>query len=151
MSRPRHDLTGVRFGRLLGVSPAPVHADGIFRWRCRCDCGFVCDVKSGSLVAGHTRSCGCLRSEATGARSAARAIDIKGHRFGRLVAVEAFRGPHGKRFWRCACDCGGSSEVATNHLRIGKAKSCGCLQREHFAAPFHAEQTSRRLVQRRAL
>lgn len=53
------DLTGKRFGRLLVL-----HEDGRDRWRgvhwrCICDCGSETRVRSGNLVRGATRSCGC--------------------------------------------------------------------------------------------
>ena len=60
------DLTGRRFGRLLVqslVSTKPA------RWRCKCDCGNLHDVFSTALKAGKNRSCGCLRSEVTSART----------------------------------------------------------------------------------
>lgn len=53
-------------------------------------------------------------------------IDIVGHRFGRLVALE--RQPKSK--WRCRCDCGGESSVVITSLRKGHTRSCGCLKVE---------------------
>jgi len=52
------------------------------------------------------------------------AIDIKGQRFGMLVAES--RLPNGK--WLCRCDCGNTKEVTAGKLREGKIRSCGCLQ-----------------------
>ncbi len=56
------DLKGQKFGYLTvlyrventGKSRAIV-------WHCKCDCGNECDVRSSSLISGHTKSCGCLR------------------------------------------------------------------------------------------
>jgi hypothetical protein len=38
------------------------------RWRCRCECGAETVVASNLLVAGHTRSCGCLQRDTIGAQ-----------------------------------------------------------------------------------
>ena len=55
------DLAGMRFGMLVAVSFAGcVHATRSHRmWRCRCDCGQEVTVRSGSLLCGNTKSCGC--------------------------------------------------------------------------------------------
>ena len=60
--KPRVDLTGRRFGRLL------VEGYGAYRkkfhcWSCRCDCGRLCVVRVTNLNNGHTESCGCLGKE----------------------------------------------------------------------------------------
>ncbi len=52
-------------------------------------------------------------------------------KFGRLTAVRATekrRGP--SVVWECECSCGELTEVASDDLRRGNSKSCGCLQRE---------------------
>lgn len=67
MARPRVDLTGQRFGRLVATSPAA--PDGVrTRWLCRCDCGVRHIVRTESLTCGYTRSCGCLRREVANAQ-----------------------------------------------------------------------------------
>lgn len=61
------DHTGERFGRLVVLSRAEDHVStGGHRrvqWRCKCDCGNITVVSSGSLVNGTTKSCGCLHKE----------------------------------------------------------------------------------------
>lgn len=54
-----------------------------------------------------------------------------GQRFGRLL-VTAFAGTdtHGKRLWKCVCDCGTRRTVFGFSLVSGKTNSCGCMQRE---------------------
>jgi hypothetical protein len=54
-------------------------------------------------------------------------VDIAGHRFGKLIAVEKI-GPE----WRCVCDCGRETVRAAGLLRSGHTRSCGCLRREHM-------------------
>jgi hypothetical protein len=55
------DLSGKRFG-LLSVLCKTEGRDrkGAIIWKCACDCGNETNVRSDSLLSGHTRSCGCL-------------------------------------------------------------------------------------------
>lgn len=122
------DLTNQRFGRLTALERLDKKRRNSYIWRCRCDCGNETEVSAEILRSGGTKSCGCIRQAA----SKHRAVDIKGQRFGRLVALE----PLGKRMggsvvWRCQCDCGNETEVSCNSLIQGNTKSCGCLCREN--------------------
>ncbi len=64
-------------------------------------------------------------------------VNIVGHRFGRLVAIKDIGTKYRRRLWLCLCDCGKTTEVIAGVLRIGKTKSCGCLNREptHILPP----------------
>ena len=64
------DLTGHKFGRLTAISLdhiepfKPLKNGGyIYFWNCKCECGKSKVVRSGNLIAGHTKSCGCLQNE----------------------------------------------------------------------------------------
>jgi hypothetical protein len=59
-----------------------------------------------------------------------RALDITGHRFGRLLATEQCEKINGRLAWSCRCDCGAVLRVSSNSLRTGKTRSCGCLRVE---------------------
>jgi hypothetical protein len=116
------DLIGQRFGRLQVTAYV-----GNSKWSCVCDCGACVAIDGRDLRTGHTKSCGCLRREF-------RRIDLIGKRFDRWTAL-AFVG--GKdRAWFCMCDCGALVVVNGSHLRGGRTKSCGCLQREVASAKF---------------
>lgn len=58
------------------------------------------------------------------------AIDLTGHRFGRLVAIrrltkeECYSAKDYK--WECRCDCGNVTNVLVGNLRNGNSTSCGC-------------------------
>lgn len=56
------NITGLRSGKLIAL-----HKDGhkgsMHTWRCKCDCGNECSVRSSSLIQQKTKSCGCLRKE----------------------------------------------------------------------------------------
>lgn len=59
-------------------------------------------------------------------------IDLTGKRFGKLSVIE-FDGIKGhSAWWVCNCDCGKIKSVNGSHLRDGRAKSCGCAQRENL-------------------
>jgi hypothetical protein len=62
----------------------------------------------------------------------AKQLDIRGQRFGRLVALRRSR----SGYWVFSCDCGGQKEIFTSDVRLGKTRSCGCLQQENRRAPF---------------
>lgn len=60
------DLTGQRFGRLVVISPSAIRfktKQKMTWWRCRCDCGEETITGGAYLMAGKTKSCGCLRRE----------------------------------------------------------------------------------------
>ena len=60
------------------------------------------------------------------------ALNLTGHRFGRLVAIKRNGiDQHSQNaLWLCQCKCGNKTTVSTSLLRTGNTKSCGCLRRE---------------------
>ena len=75
-----------------------------------------------------------------------RPINIKGERFGRLVAVEFVRKTAARKScWSCRCDCGKTAYVPVTDLTSGKTKSCGCLKKEVVSKRFikHGDTGSR--------
>ncbi len=62
------------------------------------------------------------------------AIDLIGHRFGRLTVISrsVYTKPNGKKeaIWECQCDCGGVVRPTTGNLNSGNTKSCGCTRKE---------------------
>lgn len=64
MSKPK-DWTGHRFGRLTAIRNTFTKENtGNYLWEYKCDCGNTIIAKSGNVVSGHTKSCGCLLIEA---------------------------------------------------------------------------------------
>src|ERR1019366_10222383 len=62
-------------------------------------------------------------------------IDLTGKVFGRLQVIaraESYKTGNGKDSgWIVQCNCGSSQfRIRGSNLRRGKAKSCGCLQRD---------------------
>lgn len=59
------------------------------------------------------------------------AIDLHGGRFGRLTVLSrAGSYKKGNIVWLCRCDCGNELPVLGQRLRVGKTRSCGCLNKE---------------------
>lgn len=115
----RLELTGKRFGKLVALEDIGNNSRGYSMWRCRCDCGNITDVKGSSLMNGDTKSCGCLKG-----------LDLTGRRFGKLVALESVGRRNNWLLWRCKCDCGKITDVASGNLTSGHTLSCGCLREE---------------------
>lgn len=64
--------------------------------------------------------------------------DLSGMRFSRLTVIR--KSGYKKKesvVWVCRCDCGTFCSATTNHLKMGKKKSCGCITRENAASGDH--------------
>jgi hypothetical protein len=59
----REELTGRKFGRLTVLSDTGRRKSRRPIWLCKCECGESVEVLSKYLLAGDTRSCGCLKKE----------------------------------------------------------------------------------------
>ena len=58
------DLTNQKFGKLTVLELVPNKRKWRSSvWKCKCDCGNICEVDSHSLRKGDTSSCGCLKSK----------------------------------------------------------------------------------------
>lgn len=126
MGRPPIDISGQKFGKLTaleivehGGSHKPV------KWLCLCECGKTKVVDSQTLRRGYITDCGCKIRDR-----------LVGKRFGRLVVLEATDKKYknsGDIIWRCQCDCGNITYVATANLnaKVNFTASCGCMRREN--------------------
>lgn len=74
-----------------------------------------------------------------------RAIDLKGQRFGRWLALERAGSIGGHAAWLCRCDCGKEKVVVSRDLRRGDSRSCGCLKSEAMSKRNRENNPSRRL------
>lgn len=78
---------------------------------------------------------GSLTNKTDGGDGGATTIreDLSNQRFGRLTAIKFINKTKHKTIkWLCRCDCGNERIVASQKLKEGKTKSCGCLQKELF-------------------
>ena len=53
--------------------------------------------------------------------------DLRGVRFGRLLATHFLRFNKTIAVWYCVCDCGNETAVLSTNLKNGGTRSCGCL------------------------
>ena len=129
-----NDLTGQTFGRLTVIAKTDKKKHNQIVWECECECGNKCEVTTGSLRKGDTKSCGCINREFARSIGKNRSIDLTGKIFGRLTVLEKMKKrSHGQVVWKCVCECGIEHEVTSANLIKGETKSCGCLQAEHNA------------------
>ena len=56
--------------------------------------------------------------------------DLTNQRFGRLTVIEEAGRRGGEVTWRCQCDCGREKIISGKSIRLGRTKSCGCLQKD---------------------
>ena len=134
----KKDIVGYRFGRLVVINEVG-RKHGRVLWECVCDCGKHVNATSNILLTGNVESCGCTKIK-----------DLSGQRFGKLVVLNyTDKRSGGSVIWRCKCDCGNHTEVASDSLSSGMTKSCGCLWSENlegkrFGKLLVTERTSTR-------
>lgn len=63
----KKNLTGLVFGRLTVIDKSNIQKANS-RWNCICSCGNKSVVIGSKLISGHTKSCGCLRSDVLSSR-----------------------------------------------------------------------------------
>lgn len=57
--------------------------------------------------------------------------DLNGKKFNRLTVIKRTSGTIKKHtYWECKCDCGNTTIVASQKLKNGSTKSCGCYGKE---------------------
>lgn len=118
------DLTHQCFGKLT-VLQYHEKRGNFHYWTCLCDCGKITEVRQNYLLNGHTKSCGCLR----GNNPHHYRVDIRGQRFGKLIALEPTEKRCGASIvWKCQCDCGKITFQSVSNLKSGQVISCGCQQ-----------------------
>ena len=140
------NLLGKRFDRLIVYGRSEINITSSrsvanprarVRWDCKCDCGNdVQGVKAHLLKGGGTKSCGCLKAEAT--RKANSKPIKQGHQSG-LLTVErqlsdkerlsvAPKSQARQLWYECKCQCGNTKKLAAVLLRGKYAQaSCGCV------------------------
>lgn len=123
------DLAGSQFSRWTVLERGPYIPGRHTLWRCLCECGTESLVSTKHLRSGHSKSCGCFKSEASSDRLSAK---LEGITVGRLTVIERVgSNRRHSALWRCKCSCGNETILPSGKL-IGsvKTKSCGCLFQE---------------------
>lgn len=99
---------------------APKRNDKYTRWKCKCSCGNIVEVRGDYLISGHTTSCGCQK----GKRELPNHI---GEKFGDWTIIS--KGTK-TSYWLCKCSCGIEREVFYPSLQKGLSTSCGHKNKE---------------------
>lgn len=148
---------GQRYGRLTVVAFVEVR-NGRSYWLFRCGCdNKIITRDAHSVRQDRTKSCGCLNQETRAAlfarvlaeRKQKTRVEVAGHRYGRLVAMEFVEHRHGHSLWRFKCDCEiGKTVVASlSNVRSRNTLSCGCLRRERpILDTVYKQAAQRRLI-----
>lgn len=125
------DLTDRDFGRLTVIDLAGLDSAGHYLWDCLCICGNQIRASTSDLMRGHTKSCGCWRTERLVEAARKRAVPVTtGARFGMLTIVgPCGRNNRGRQLVRAVCDCGMETTAEWNNVRHGVTKSCGCQKK----------------------
>lgn len=63
MPRPKSNLVGQKFGRLVVLQFVGKNKWRKTRWLCKCDCGKEKIIRGDHLISGSTKSCGCLQTK----------------------------------------------------------------------------------------
>lgn len=124
------NIKSMRFGKLLVIDKTDIKYRGNYFWKCLCDCGNILLIRSGSLLSGNTKSCGCSRLDYIKDNC------VKwlkpGEVFGRLTVIGCI-GKRNKRYlYLCKCICGNEKVVKAVSLRTGETTSCGCYNRDRI-------------------
>lgn len=123
------DITGQRFGRLILLERMPKYKNNRTYYKCLCDCGNIYYVETSRLIAGATKSCGCLKSELSSQRFSK---DYTGYKFGKLTLIERIHKYNGGKhvFYKCKCECGNILYIKGTSIISGNTKSCGCHKKQ---------------------
>ena len=118
---PSEIQPGMKFGHWEVIKFDHVNEHRIKYFLCKCDvCGTTRPVRADELIKGLTTAC-----------SPTCANSIIGQHFGNWEVLSFNRKEKsGKKYYNCRCSCGTEKPVREDHLKSGKTKSCGCLQKQ---------------------
>lgn len=116
-------IIGNKYGTLTILSFAKKKKGKRF-YNYQCDCGHIGICCGADITSGHTKTCG---------NPIHRCEDITNKRFGKLIAKRIdytkSKNSDGSTFWYCECDCGENITTRINSLKMGRTKSCGCINK----------------------
>lgn len=125
--KPKTNLSGRRFGQVIVLNEyLPYKNKNGFiaypLWKCKCDCGHEWWAHNPSKI----KMCNLCRIKN-------QIHDLKGKRFGKLVAIRPTEKSSSGTKWMCQCDCGNYGVFEGQNLTRGATKSCGCLSESWIA------------------
>lgn len=121
------DITGNKYNHLTVIKFSHVKKDKAY-WLCKCDCPEANEiiVRNNSLQSGHKKHCGCIKN-------ISKRIDLTGQTFNRLLVLEFFHIKNNRMYWLCRCSCPEKTIkiIDGSHMKAGRIKSCGCIDKEN--------------------
>ena len=113
-------IVGQKFGMLTALEFVEMRGNHNAYYLFKCDCGNEKVIPSGSVKAGNSLSCGCIRG----------IPDPVGKMFGSLEVLSVVK--KGTMMSVLAkCECGSEKEYEYQSLRRGVTKTCGCGKKKH--------------------
>jgi hypothetical protein len=105
------NMVGEKFGKLTVIADIGTAKYGRAFYECKCECGFIYEVRASHLYTGAIKQCKNCRRNNHGDVKTASAIEAhqiyKGAKFGKLTVMDVFA--HGKFsgvYYSCECECG---------------------------------------------
>ncbi len=147
----RKDYSGMVFGRLTALECTGKYKGKELIWRLQCECGNIVELPVGKFISGNTKSCGCLRRDASTHKAKSflgpnpNFKDLTGLKFGMLTVIKKAdkSSSRGRVQWLCQCECGKEVLISTSDLTDGKKRSCGCKDASLFCVFKHEFPDSR--------
>lgn len=118
------DIIGQKFNNLTALEFVGINNQSQRLVKCKCDCRKIITTTVGHLKSGHTKSCGCQKSNLI---SKSKIIDLTGQKFGQLTVLNFIDIKNHNAMWNCRCECGTNVEVRGAYLLNGHTQSCGCV------------------------
>lgn len=113
-------IVGQKFGMLTALEFVEMRGNHHAYYLFKCDCGNEKVIPAGSVKAGNSLSCGCIRG----------IPDPVGKMFGALEVLSVIK--QGTRMSVLAkCECGSEKEYEFQSLRRGVTKTCGCKKKKY--------------------
>lgn len=132
MGRPRLNNAGDRYGKWTLIEPVYKGR----KWKCKCDCGTIREVRTDVLRSNKSLSCGCdtKRIQRESKIKQGTKYSLEGKRFGRWTVIRYA----GRSKWLCRCDCGTERNIQTGQLTNGYATMCKkCSAKENSGVRTH--------------
>ena len=129
--RTQNNIVNKMFSRLLVLSVFEIKGDET-TYHCLCSCGNMAIVRKSSLLNGHTKSCGCYKTEVSHSISQKTIRKYVGKKFGKLEVIYLFKDKYGSTTAHCLCDCGRSHATRIANLNSNDTNSCGCYKKERL-------------------
>lgn len=124
------DYIGKKYGHLVVIGKAPKRHKYSNSFLFQCDCGNVIEEQPTRVISGHKSSCGSCEYAGKTGKPTFDPNDYIGRKSHMLTVISVADKKPGDKRWKlkCACDCGGFTELMPDQFNRGVVKSCGCLR-----------------------